>query len=1352
MLLPEQAFAACVASTGSNFVCSGTNTITQAVATDNANVTTTPAFSIDTTASGGNALTMSGAGAITYNDANASALHSSSTALSVTATGNSGTPGAVTVNTGGAITAGDGYGIFARNSGSGATSITSTGAINAFGDFGIGIGISAQNDATATSLTVNAVSARGDLYGIYVDNGGSGATGITATGAVSGGDTGIYAHNAASATSLTLSTALVSGRYFGIDAQNAGTGATRITTAGDVTASSTGIVVFNGATATDLTVNAGTVTGGQAGRFGIGISATNNGTGATSVTATGAVTGGNGAEGIYVINGTSATSLTVHAAAASADMYGIYADNAGTGATSVTATDTVTAAGISGPGAAGIFARNAASASDLTVNAAAVNSTSYGIYAENRGRGATSITATGAVFSPLMYGIVAVNGQVTFDQFGNVSGAAPSSGTNLMVNAAAVTGGVAGIYVWNAGVGATSITTTGLVATNGDFGSGIGILAQNGATATSLTLRTAAVSGDLYGIWVDNAGRGATSITSTGTVSGGAGGIYVHNAGSATDLNLTTGIVAGRDIAIEVENAGHGATRVSTGDVFATTIGLLVANGAATTDLTVNTGAVTGGRNGSGIAVSNGGTGETRVTSTGLVSAGTNGDGMHVINGSAATSLTVNTASVSGDTYGVYADNAGRGATSITTTGAVTAAGIAGPGADGIFARNSTTATTLTVDAAAVSGGDYGIYAENRGLASTSITARGIVEGGIAGIDLVSTQIAMLRIAGANAEVRNASRDASTAAIVASGGSLTVFNEARLTGTVQLGNVSNLVLNSGVWTTTGTNAFGTGGNTLINNPTGAIVTAVSSAQTETAQFNGLGTFINSGLLSLQDGGAGDTVRFSGNLVSTGGSVQAIDINKAGQSDRIMVDGTATIFGTTLNVANQGGYTVGTRYTVLTATGGLIGTYANITGSGAFIGLVGAYDAHNAYLDVTQARTFAKAALTRNQFATSSSLDSMQVPASDALFKAVVNSTTDDQARSSFDSLSGAVHASAQTALVEDSHFITDSAIDRIRQGFEAVGAPVMPVMSFAPQASPSPAVNAMAYAMPVKALPMRAPEPASTLAIWGQGFGSWGHTDGDGNASRLNRSTGGIITGIDGLVAETWRLGLMAGYSHTNFGVSDGGSSGDSDNYHVGVYGGTQWGPLGFRTGVAYTWHDISTARSVNVPGFADRLKADYNAGTTQVFGELGYRVDIDRVALEPFINVAYVNLHTDGFTESGGLAALTSTGTTIDTTFTTLGLRGATSFMLGTMATTARGNLGWRHAFGDVTPFSTFALSGSSAFSIAGVPVAKEAAVVGAGLDFAVARSTTVSISYGGQFGDKATDQNVRGSLAVRF
>ena len=69
----------------------------------------------------------------------------------------------------------------------------------------------------------------------------------------------------------------------------------------------------------------------------------------------------------------------------------------------------------------------------------------------------------------------------------------------------------------------------------------------------------------------------------------------------------------------------------------------------------------------------------------------------------------------------------------------------------------------------------------------------------------------------------------------------------------------------------------------------------------------------------------------------------------------------------------------------------------------------------------------------------------------------------------------------------------------------------------------------------------------------------------------------------------------MAGYSRSDFDVNDRASSGRSDNYHLRLRR-RPMGRAGLRGGVAYSWHDIATRRSVAMPGFSDRLKAGYAA------------------------------------------------------------------------------------------------------------------------------------------------------------
>src|SRR5690606_21355139 len=115
-------------------------------------------------------------------------------------------------------------------------------------------------------------------------------------------------------------------------------------------------------------------------------------------------------------------------------------------------------------------------------------------------------------------------------------------------------------------------------------------------------------------------------------------------------------------------------------------------------------------------------------------------------------------------------------------------------------------------------------------------------------------------------------------------------------------------------------------------------------------------------------------------------------------------------------------------------------------------------------------------------------------------------------------------------------------------------------------------------------------------------FGAWGTFDGNGNAASLDTSTGGLLTGVDGLIADQVRAGLLVGYSHSSFDADERASSGSADSYHFGLYAGTQWGDLGLRAGLAYTWSDIETNRAAILFNPTDRLSADYDAGTFQAF------------------------------------------------------------------------------------------------------------------------------------------------------
>jgi uncharacterized protein with beta-barrel porin domain len=170
-------------------------------------------------------------------------------------------------------------------------------------------------------------------------------------------------------------------------------------------------------------------------------------------------------------------------------------------------------------------------------------------------------------------------------------------------------------------------------------------------------------------------------------------------------------------------------------------------------------------------------------------------------------------------------------------------------------------------------------------------------------------------------------------------------------------------------------------------------------------------------------------------------------------------------------------------------------------------------------------------------------------------------------------------------------------------------------------------------------------------------------------------------------------------------------------------------------------------------PGFSDSLKGDYDAGTAQVFGELGYGIAMGEARFKPFANLAHLSVQTDDVTETGGTAALSSEGDTTATSWTTFG-----PSRLDHLRPQRRGRNGQGHG-GLASRLWRFVAAVDDAFCRRRRPVPDRrgsdrarCAVVEAGLDYALSPIATLGVTYAGQFGSDASDQSARVNLSVKF
>ena len=292
------------------------------------------------------------------------------------------------------------HGIWARNEGSGTLSVAAQSLVTATGTGADAAGIRAWN-AGSGDVRLSAASVTSSGYGIWARDAGSGTLSVSASGSVTAATgvaaaSGIRAAKLSAAGNLIVTAATVSGGLRGIHAIEEGSGTLAITATGSVTSTGGGpdgaAIRAVASAAGDVTIQAGDVFGA-----GHGIWASSDGSGTLSVTATGSVVSSGtfaGASGIRAENAGSG-SVSVSVASVTSQSYGIRASGDG-GTLTVSATGQI-ASGAADADSSGIRALN--DEGDVAVTAfSSVTGALRGIWASSIRRGSSvSVSGSGTV-------------------------------------------------------------------------------------------------------------------------------------------------------------------------------------------------------------------------------------------------------------------------------------------------------------------------------------------------------------------------------------------------------------------------------------------------------------------------------------------------------------------------------------------------------------------------------------------------------------------------------------------------------------------------------------------------------------------------------------------------------------------------------------------------------------------------------------------------------------------------------------------------------------------------------------------------------------------------------------------
>lgn len=858
-------------------------------------------------------------------------------------------------------------------------------------------------------------------------------------------------------------------------------------------------------------------------------------------------------------------------------------------------------------------------------------------------------------------------------------------------------------------LGAGAVTNNGTLVFNRT-----GILINNVISGTG-AVTFAGPGGFIFLINGNNTYSGLTTINSGIAVQVGGGGTTGSFGSGAVTNNGSINFF--RSGAVTVANAISGTGALSTSGPGTTILtGANTYSGATSVNagvLQVGNGGTTGAL-GTG-AVTNNGTLAFNRSDAASVANAISGSGALQQLGAGTTTLT------GANTYsGVTTISAGTlqigsgGATGALGTGEVTN--------NGSLAFNRSDAVTV---ANAISGSGA---LSNSGAGTTTLTG-------------ANTYAGVTTISAGTLQVGNGGTTGSLGAgAVANNGTLAINRSDAVTvANVISGTGALTKAGAGTTTLTGANTYS--GATSIE--AGALwVNGSTASSTQTtvnsgATLGGIGTVGRTTISAggtLSPGNSIGTLTVSGNLVFAPGSTYVVEVSPTA-ADRTNVTGSAALAGSVSALWGAGSY-VARQYTILNATGGVVGTFTGPINTNLPSGFLASlsYDANNAYLNLAAAFSPPSSSNTVNGFNSVSALSrafaaGTPIPvASGGLTAAGANEIA---GQLQVASLGQIIQAQENTTAIGSCRVY-----DGIVRGGKAAGS----------AASSSGGDDGRICA-----------DGAEGWSVWLGAFA--GRQKFDGAAAIGSQDVKGTRNGLSGGAAYSFgatTLGVSVSGGWNNFDLAGVYGEADSTFVQVGVSGFHEIGKAYVQGGVSYGWHDVDTDRTLTIAG-VDRLQSSFKARSVGGRAEAGWRFGLDQSVLAPFaaIQIAHANLPTASERVASGSNqfALTYNAKTTSEWRSEVGVKGAKTFALGGAGVLLSGSAAWGHNF-DVDRSSTAAFTGvaGSTFTVFGAAPGENLALLSGSARVQLPKGWSIDLGADSELSGGSQVYTGRAALRWRF
>ncbi|HWL28620.1 MAG TPA: autotransporter domain-containing protein [Burkholderiaceae bacterium] len=551
------------------------------------------------------------------------------------------------------------------------------------------------------------------------------------------------------------------------------------------------------------------------------------------------------------------------------------------------------------------------------------------------------------------------------------------------------------------------------------------------------------------------------------------------------------------------------------------------------------------------------------------------------------------------------------------------------------------------------------------------------------------------------------------------------------------------------------------GTLAITDTFGGSVQLNRGARLEGRGTVGSATVLDGGVLAAGVDADPSTLFITRTLEFQPGAKLEIDVQPGGASDRVHVSGKALLAGEVHALAASGDWQPRTDYAILRAEQGFDDTrFDAATTSLPFLQASLSYDAQEVTLRLDRNATpLDEVAETPTEEEVADALEADENP---VLIDPIVRMDA-GEARHAFNQLSGSWSASVLSSLLEDSRFVREAALRH--------GGPAESVLRGA-----------------------SLHDVARPAGFWHEAFFSSADRRADGALPADGRDTGGLVLGRTYDLNPAWRAnaffavqrsdlaqrrggGTEATANSGAWAAREAGATASADSLHVGLGLGGRWRGVDVAMGTAYAWNKIRSQRRIAIAGLHDVLTGRYSAETLQLFAEISaplrwltrqgqalaerarhgppYTLDPATPVFRPYLRFAWVQASTKSYTEHGGAAALRVQGERRGVLFTGVGLKASHTVSTGNGMAHVEGEVGWRHAGGDVRAWSRQRFHNAVAgrtFASEGHAVARQAWQLRLAVQGDLARHVKLGVAYDGQFSRGVQDHGARLDMRWTF